>query len=284
MELAHRYYKLSGKVEPMGFILMILFGLLTSTILGIIYAYIIYYLPFIYLNFFITILYGAAIGLSVGYGGKIGLSRSAKTYMILGLLFGLLGEYVQWSQTVSILSSGEVSIASPAHLFSVLKIIASEGAWSIFGWTPRGVALYLIWLIEGGMIVGIAALMSMTVINGKVFCEKCKKWLTVSRVLGPYQMVSDLGGLVVQFENGNFDSLGNLELATDADTTYLTVDLSMCAVCMQMYLLTVNAVQLTYDSEGKEDKNVTPIVENLIIDRTTYGMLRKLDSTRPVTE
>ncbi len=76
------YYEHSGVIGMFGPILMILFGLAGAVAGGAIYGYLIFYIPFIYLNFFITLGFGALVGYLVGMGAKIGKIRNVPVTLI----------------------------------------------------------------------------------------------------------------------------------------------------------------------------------------------------------
>ena len=62
MKTNERYYQESGIIGAQGILLLSLAGILTTGILGVIYAYAVFYIPFIYLNVILTVLFGLAIG------------------------------------------------------------------------------------------------------------------------------------------------------------------------------------------------------------------------------
>ncbi|MCB0064841.1 MAG: hypothetical protein KDE19_22105, partial [Caldilineaceae bacterium] len=53
-----RYYQDSGKIGILGPLLMVVLALPATLIFGLVYGFAIYYIPFIYFNFFITLFYG----------------------------------------------------------------------------------------------------------------------------------------------------------------------------------------------------------------------------------
>ena len=61
------YYKPSGKFSPISFVYFILVCTVALPILATIYAYLIWYIPIIYLNFLVTFGFGFAIAITVGY-------------------------------------------------------------------------------------------------------------------------------------------------------------------------------------------------------------------------
>ena len=56
---------------------------------------------------------------------------------------------------------------------------------------------------------------------------------------------------------------------------YAALDLYECQKCHSFRLLTVKNVEKKVDSDGSEEVNDTPIVQNLVIDSSTYDELAK---------
>ena len=59
------YYRHSGAIGLMGPVYMIIFGTVGTLVLGIIYGYAIFYIPYIAHNFLITLGFGALVGFIV---------------------------------------------------------------------------------------------------------------------------------------------------------------------------------------------------------------------------
>ena len=85
MNQKNKYYEHSGQIGLIGPIYMIVFGTVAALVLGAIYGYAIYYIPFIYFRFIITLIFGAAVGHSIGIGGKLGKVRNAKCIPAFGI-------------------------------------------------------------------------------------------------------------------------------------------------------------------------------------------------------
>jgi hypothetical protein len=68
----------------LGLPLMLIGGSVGSLVLSAIYGYAIFYIPFIYINLFVTFGFGALVGLLVGFAAKLGKVRNS----VLVVLFG----------------------------------------------------------------------------------------------------------------------------------------------------------------------------------------------------
>ncbi|MBK7885415.1 MAG: hypothetical protein IPJ81_17725 [Chitinophagaceae bacterium] len=83
-----KYYKPSGRFSPISIVFLIIICSIAIPILGFLYSYAIWYIPFIYINFIITGLLGYATALLISRTvirpGKVGNN-------LMSLLFGFIG-------------------------------------------------------------------------------------------------------------------------------------------------------------------------------------------------
>ena len=91
------YYKPSGQFSPLSILYFILTCIIIIPLLATIYSYCIWYIPFPYINFFITAGFGFAVGLAISYFAiKHGKVRNGKVALLLGLLGGIIALYFHW--------------------------------------------------------------------------------------------------------------------------------------------------------------------------------------------
>src|SRR5205823_5628413 len=90
------YYEHSGKTPLTGLTLAALCGLGTAVVLGVVYSYAVVFIPIVYLNVLLTVIFGCAIGGAVTWAAKFGHVRSRLLPAVVGLFCGLIGLYVAW--------------------------------------------------------------------------------------------------------------------------------------------------------------------------------------------
>ena len=112
---------------------------------------------------------------------KAGKLRNPKLVGWLGLAVGLWAWYVQWCVYLTLFDgAGEAqkigsqasylsttfstdvflfTLANPGVVFSVLPDLAAEGTWSLAGLTISGIFLYLVWLAELVIVLGLSRLL-----------------------------------------------------------------------------------------------------------------------------
>ena len=93
----HPFYKHSGKFGVHGPLLALLAAVVAGYPLGIIYAYLIKWIPFIYLNLFITAGYGLAFGFMTMALLKFAKVRNSSIALLTGLAVGLCAAYLSWN-------------------------------------------------------------------------------------------------------------------------------------------------------------------------------------------
>jgi len=275
MNQTNKYYEHSGSIGLIGPIYMLIFGAVGALIFGVIYGYAIFYIPFIYLNFFITLGFGGGVGFLIGIGGKLGKVRNSNALLFFGFIFGLFAEYVGWSSWILAASEQETLLVTPSSILSVIQTVSENGAWSIFGWTPTDTALYIIWVIEAVIIIGTSTMMAWGVISSTPFCEHCNKWIEEKDSILPLTPIDNPNVLVAQLEQGDYSSLTTLRKDDTEPTSYTQIDLLSCPSCQQSNFLTIKSITISKDSDGKEQKDEGTVIENLIITAEGYRMIKE---------
>ncbi|MCP4658880.1 MAG: hypothetical protein GY856_26000 [bacterium] len=205
-------------------------------------------------------------------GAKIGKTRNSTFTLMGGLAVGLVAEYLGWVSWIFAASKQSALALHPETLWLVIQDVAESGAWSIFSWTPTGFALYLIWFIELLMIVGVSAMVAISLIS-RPFCERCRKWavdLDDSPNLEPVQEPEDLKTRLEQADYSSLEAMGGAEPGAGLFTK---VSFSSCPVCKRECYLTMKTVKVTVDSKGKESKSEENLLENLILSPEIHQQL-----------
>lgn len=272
MAALEKFYKPSGKFGLGAPILMVLGGIVAVAILAGVYALAIFYIPFIYINFFLTIGFGFACGVVVSWLGKVGKSRSPGLNLAIGFVVGLVALYAHWAIWILALSEWSVFLLNPSDLFETMRLITLEGAWGIFGWTPSGFALWAIWGIEALIIVGLTVLISSGSGN-EVFCERCNQWAEETK-LQPRQIGENAEQIVNQLvEGGDIAPLNALPAAVGSDAGFFQSTIASCERCGDLHALTVELVAVQVDDKGEESKEETVLVDKMLISQADRAAL-----------
>lgn len=268
-------YKHSGKIEILGIVYMIIFGITSASIFGMLYAYLVHFIPFIYINFFITLGFGFVVGFSTSFGGKLGKIRNNIVMLISGLLAGIIALYCSWVGYIFVSSGSDIWVFNPVSILALAKIIASIGSWSIFGVTFTGTLLYIVWIIEALMIVGTSTLVAIANSSTLVFCEKCNEWLTQNKTISHIEIFKNPDIQIKQLQQGDFSSL--YKLKKTKNNIYLELEILHCHLCKQQHYVTVKLVNVTINKDNDETKKESELIERVPISLSVYTQLEKLE-------
>jgi hypothetical protein len=269
------YYQESGNVDLKGILIVAVVGAVTAALLGAIYGYVSYYIPLIYFNFFITLFFGIGVGFALGKASLWGSIRNTKFMLAAGLFFGVLAIYFGWVSWFHAVSEQSLLMFGPGEILQSMEGIASFGAWSIFGWTPTGTALYIIWAIEAIMVIGGTTLLAMGGGGREPYCEDCDAW-TASEVLpGHFSAIEDPIALISGLESRDMSLLTKLEKVEPTELHRTKVELVKCGTCRNSHYLTVEHVEASFDDDGKMKEDETPIVENLKLNNDSYDQIKR---------
>jgi len=272
------YFVHSGKVTVTSILLMTIFGSLAALVLSAIYGYAIAFIPFIYINFFITLGFGAFTGMAVGIGGKIGKARRPGLYCLIGLVVGLLAEYAGWVAWFYASSSPSFLIVHPDELLKALELLAITGAWSLFGWTPTGFSLYIIWAVEALIIIGGSALFAYACVQSTPFCEHCAQWVENTQTINGFQEIEDNEAFKSKLEQGHIDMVLELGISAEPSLASTEIEINRCKSCDNSNYLSLTTVEISLDDKGKESKSTDEFVSNLKITSIQHAQIEALNS------
>ena len=272
------YYKHSGHIGLTGPLLMTVVGLLGAVALGTVYGYLVWYNPFIYVNFLATMAYGGLCGAAVSYAAQLAKVRNTKFVLLFGFAVGVFCVYTGWVAWVYALSDGNYfSPTAPDGIFHPVRIIAEDGAWTIFGWTPQGGALYAIWVVEAIMIVGSAVIGVFVLIDesANTFCDSCNKWAEDVYTSPFLTVTEDIENIKEYLEQADYKRLTDLEPAENVAIpgAYARLVIQGCRTCWNFFSLDVKLIELSKDDKGKTEEKEVLLVDNLLIDKNLHDSI-----------
>ncbi|QSH42179.1 hypothetical protein P0136_04145 [Lentisphaerota bacterium ZTH] len=269
-----RYYRHSGEAGLFGLFCIIAGGVTVVALLGALYGFIIHWVPSVYISFFIILGYAVGVGAAIASAGYLGKVRNMQLLIISGVLLGIFAVYLGWVSWIYASPVSNAIIWRSGELFKVIKFLGEQGAWSIFGWTPKGIVLYTVWGIEAALIMAGAVLVPWYVLNNIPFCEYCRKWIRHNVPLKILRLPEKQAALKTAFEAGDFSVLEQLE-AVDEHVSHLRVEFAFCPHCCKEYYLTVVAVEVNHECSDKLDEVENYIVRNLIVSEEVFHILSR---------
>ncbi len=235
-----KYYESSGKFDYKSFLYFILIAVTVLPLLGLAYAYCIWYIPFIYINFIIA----GILGLIISWFTrkiviKLGKVRNSILAIVFGLLAGLVCMYFHWAIWVDlVINAGEsygssrigvtvsnikildvfVLASQPGTLFSLIKEINEYGTWGLRSTTVSGIFLSIIWIIELIIIVGISTVIPISAAK-EPFCELDNKWFK-EKVLPAFSYIENRLDFLANLEQSNPDTFSEITRAENLEQNH----------------------------------------------------------------
>lgn len=230
-----KYYQPSGKFNPIAFIYFIISTLIAFPIIALIYTYLVWYIPFVYINFFITAGFGFLVGVTISQLSiKVGKVRNPKIAFILGLVGGLIALYFSWVIWIDlVINAGEsygtsrIGITTsnikllqvfqlalhPQAVFDLIAKINEVGTWGIRGGTVSGIFLSVFWVIEALIVIVLSVIIPNT-LSKLPFCEFDNKWFDEID-LPAFNLINNTKEMVSNLEMLNQKSFDDLQLVPD---------------------------------------------------------------------
>jgi len=273
------YYKPSGKIPVKGIFISLIIAFVITVVLSIIYIALQWFIPFIYLNFFIAAGLGFGVGAGVFIAIGLGKIRNTRYECILAVLCGLLAWYSQWALFVSLMSEAEGSMGGgmwvrssfnlrgfwyvlthPEMLFQAMLSLNDAGTFTLKRNTVSGTLLWVVWVIEALIIFGAPILFSLSGRSTTPFSEQNDQWMEERDVEGKLNTVSDPDQLKEDISRGNLKSLKDFLPADDLSNDYATLRIYESPGDPVSYISVTN-ISHKADKKGELKKETTPVIE-----------------------
>lgn len=287
-------YKPSGKFGLLSLPLLGI-GIALVVLLAFIYQFAIYWIPFIYINVLLTIGMGIAIGvissLVVTYGRirSVTIGCSIAIFLVLACLSAKFG--FQYLQSINeyqdhIRETQALTPEQDAGLFQTVLTGYSftdhinertEEGWRIgritAGFPITGPFVYLIWLIEAGIVVFCAWTGAHTAASVP-YNESVNQWadeedIVMTLPITNYKMVQQIRSATT------VDELLSIPIPkTDESNRFAVYTVnSIPGQEMENAYLSVSQVVYTVDDKGEQQSDSTPIVTHAILSKAQRELL-----------
>jgi hypothetical protein len=267
-------YSHSGAAPVGGAIKTVLIGVLTATVGGIIYAYAFYWIPFVYLNFLITLAYAGAMGLAIAITARRARIRNNWFVAIVGFVVALVGLYVYWAAYLWALAGIQnVGLAafSPSVLIAFGKHLFEKGSWGIKKETVTGWFLVAFWIAEALLILRVCVSFALAEAR-RPFCESCGEWTEIEENVARLASTGDEPEWQQVFA-GDLPSLAAFPAAEQGANRFARLDVARCPRCEQSRFLTVSTVKVTIDKKGKANEDVRRLITNAILTPAQFAVV-----------
>lgn len=270
-----QYYRHSGEYPLLGTCGILVGSVVTAAVAGFAYAWASVYIPFIYLNFFFTIGFGAGVGALVGTLAQRVHIRSNTIPLIITFLACLAGYYVAWGADllarVTLLPDVSwLTAFSPRTLWTYIRHFYEHGFWTIGhgnGKDPiSGIGLAFFWLLEVVTLFGAALYLCYKTSSDETYCEACGVWATSAKGLAHYER-GDAKELVARLDEGDVSVLAGRKLPQPSAMTFWQLKAHLCPTCSDHTCLSITDVTIKDDGKGNVNRNDKYLVNKLLVSR-----------------
>lgn len=279
-------YKPSGGI---GFLTWPLFvaGLVVVLVLAYVYALLLELIPFIYVNALLTVGMGIAIGTIAAFIVKTGHCRNVFLAMLIGLLLAIAGiggklvsqydrarhEGRAWLETTNEISDEErpevLAAFDGGYTFLAHLQERVDAGWNIGrggnGAPIGGWLVYLVWVIEAGIIFYFAWTMSRGAAK-EPYSEKMNLWADESESVMMLPITSDEMVSKIQAAT-SVDELLEIPIPKTDESAKLAQYIvnSIPGQEMEDAYLTVKTIEYSINKKGEQETTETVLVENAIL-------------------
>ncbi|MDR1689860.1 MAG: hypothetical protein LBS21_14830 [Clostridiales bacterium] len=287
------YYRLSGKISPLYFAVIIP-AVIAVAAVSVIYSIAIYYVPFYYLNFLGTLGVGWFVGKSAALTTKIGKSRNAVFWALTLILLFAVFTYVHLAAYAAVVFRETAVIdpfllvyfpLSPDVLFGFAYFeIVSQGVWAISSNsdTMHGLPLIAIWVVEHCIVAFTAFKTAYASLFVRPFFEEAGKWgvKTVLNYAWDYLAEdSQRNSARMALESGNINYFSQLPIVSTNQPSYcvLSYYANPNQEIPEKVYLSLQNVLITETRKGRKNTKETFVVKNL---ETPYSFVLQIEELR----
>ena len=274
-------YRHSGKITLYGLALALIVPAITAFPLGFIYAYLLKWIPFVYLNVLLTGGLGFVVGFLTGWLLKIGKVRNNSLAAICGLCAGFFALYFDWNGHVSSLIKQAPILCTPHQIMVVAKVLYKEGSWGMrSGGAVTGIPLAIVWFVEAGIIIGVSTLVSYAMISKIPFCERTGCWLDETKTISTFEAFKD----PIHVEALKARDLSPLSEARPRPTGAsefgrLTVKFS--SRCNEFCTASIANISVSMGDNDKMKETEDEIVGDIVLPKSFFEFLERFEKLKP---
>lgn len=279
-------YKPSGGIGILTWPLFVL-GLAIVVGLAFVYQFLLELIPFIYVNALLTWGMGIGIGVISAFIIKTGHCRNVALAMLIGLALattGLSAKYLwqfraavvegrQWLETTDEISDENrpLVIAAFEENYNLQEHLQErvETGWSIGrgqnGAPVGGVLVYLVWLIEAGVVFYFAWTMSRAAVK-EPYSEKMNLWADEAEMVMVLPITSD--EMVSKIQSAtSVDELLEIPIPKTDQSAKLAQYIvnSIPGKEMEDAYLTVNTIEYSVNKKGEQETDEKTLVQHAVL-------------------
>lgn len=269
-------YTPSGVVPIGGALATVAGSLPAAVIFAFVYALVVRWIPFVYLNFLATLAFGFGMGMCVTVLSSLGKIRSPLFVRFAWLLTLVVGYYCYWAMSIWLHGGFGLGLRvfQPRAVMLFAEALFRNGSWSLFGAVISGWVLVGFWVAEVALVGWIAYLTALANVD-QPFCENCNEWTETEKGVALYQAT----GAEPEWDNirsGEFHALTQIPLLAASLPEYVRLDVNACPKCTGSNFLCIQHVKTTVDKDGDESTQETALIANMTLTAEQLTRVREL--------
>lgn len=281
------FYRHSGRAPLWGLMLIGVLGVIAIPVLGLIYGYLIFYIPYIYLSILLVFGYVFVVSFVLNKAIMWGKVRNTLIVGLAAFGFGIFAEYVGWVAWIAAFAKDPsylIEFFLPWEVATIIIEIGKQGVWSFSGTTPTGAFLYFIWLMEALVVVGGITYFTLNMFSEFPFCEDSEMWVEKKKPLAFFAPLKDPKRFKSSIAQGNFSVFNELKLLQSGNE-YTMFELYECEACKNFFVLNIKNVKVTVDRRRRRNQQVKTLVKNLLLTPSTLSGLTRMiqEQTNEIT-
>ena len=274
-------YKHSGKFGLHGPILAAICAVVLGFPLGIAYAYVIRWIPFIYVHFLATLGYGGVFGIITAILLKQTQVRNNTVAGFTCLLVGLIALYFAWSGYLCSIAKESPWFWRPRGIYNAMHILYQEGSWSLRDGGPvSGPLLALVWLIEAAIIIGMSVIVGIGIVTKTPFCEDNQCWLDKKKEIDTLETFTDPDQRA-SLKAGDLAPLAKAKPKIPGAQDFTRLTLKHSPKCDIFYTICIQDVTLSHDKKGNLKVNAKPVTKDLVLPHSMFELISKFENFKP---
>ncbi len=277
-------YRHSGKFGVHGPLLALGMAAVAGFPLGYAYAYLMKWIPIIYLNFLLTVGYGFLFGFLSGGLMRWGKVRNTAVACMAAIGVGIIALYFSWNGHIHATFQGAPILCWPEEMLAGMRQLYEDGSWGLHGGDMiSGIPLVIVWLVEAGMIVGLTTVTAFGMIAHTPFCETTQCWLDKEKKINTLDLFTD-PAQVAAFKAGDLSPLTQARPRPPGADRWTRLTLKHSPRCELLYTVRLQNVARQVQKDGKIKETTEDVTRDLMVPRSMFELISKFEKFNVAAE
>ncbi len=270
-------YRHSGKFGVQGPLLALGAAVVLGFPLGYAYAYLMKWIPFIYLNVFASFGYGALFGYICGKLLKYSRVRNYAVASLTSLAVGVISLYFAWSGHIHATFQDAPIFCFPGDIVGAARELYAHGSWGMHDGEPvTGIMLGIVWFVEACIIVGLCVVVGFDMVSKSPYCETSQCWLDQVKKIDTLAPFTDPAQLSA-FKAGDLGPLTQARPRLVDGIEWTRITLKHSPNCPVFHTVSLQNINLSFDKKGNRKEKARDLTKDLILPAEMFPLITKFE-------